>query len=242
MRNPRNDPADVPVRRCILSGDRADARLLIRLAVGPDGTVLPDIQGKAPGRGAWLGVTRAMLEDAIARGKLRSGLGRAFKGAALTVPDDLPDRIAQGLERATLDRLGLEARSGFLLTGTDKINTALRQGQVSLLLHASDSRPDGVAKLAQAWRVGLDREGSGETGLLLPVDRNHLSMALGRNNAVHVALIGSGAALRVLHHLERWLYFSGCSMGARPELPSADAVPVSALARHDIEGSDFFDE
>ena len=45
-------------RKCILTGDRADPETLIRLAIGPDGQVLPDVRAKAPGRGAWIGVSQ----------------------------------------------------------------------------------------------------------------------------------------------------------------------------------------
>src|SRR3546814_8672092 len=70
----------------------------------------------------------------------------------------------------------LESRSGTLLSGNEKIETAARKGQVRLLLHASDAGEDGRKKLAQAWRVGEDDEGSGREGLVLPVDRGTLSM------------------------------------------------------------------
>src|SRR3989344_1421319 len=59
----------------------------------------------------------------------------------------------EALTRALLDRLGLESRSGTLLTGSDRIAEAARRGKVWLLLHSSDSSPDGNAKLDQAWRV-----------------------------------------------------------------------------------------
>ena len=54
MRNPRNDPleAHVPERTCILSRRTAPKEELIRLALGPDGTVAPDVRARAPGRGA----------------------------------------------------------------------------------------------------------------------------------------------------------------------------------------------
>src|SRR3546814_3943466 len=89
-----------------------------------------------------------------------------------TIPDDLGARIEAQLQRATLDRLGLEARSGTLISGNEKIEQAARKGQVRLLLHALDAGEDGRKKLAQAWRVGEDDEGSGREGLVLPVDRN----------------------------------------------------------------------
>ena len=53
-------------RKCILTGDRADPDHLIRLAIGPEDQLLPDLRAKAPGRGAWIGVSRAELEVALA--------------------------------------------------------------------------------------------------------------------------------------------------------------------------------
>lgn len=203
------DKADGPIRRCILSGERAERGALIRLAIGPEGQVAPDVRARAPGRGAWIGVTRPELEAAIAKGRLKAALVRAFKTGPITVPDDLPGMIEEALTRALLDRLGLESRSGTLLTGSDRIAEAARRGKVWLLLHASDSSPDGNAKLDQAWRVGSDAEGSGQRGSVLPVDRTRLSVALGRDNAVHVALTDQRAAARIDQFLGRLLHFKG---------------------------------
>jgi predicted RNA-binding protein YlxR (DUF448 family) len=225
MRTPRNDQLSdtgragkrgqhVPERRCVVSGEVAPAEGFVRLALGPDGGIAPDVHGKAPGRGAWIGVDRATLEAAQAKGKLKGGLARALHDGQFTIPDDLGARIEAQLQRATLDRLGLESRSGTLISGSEKIEQAARRGQVRLLLHASDAGPDGRKKLAQAWRVGEDDEGSGREGHVLPVDRRTLSMALGRENAVHLALTDARAAARVLAHLSRWQFFAGWSRDA----------------------------
>ncbi|HTM94283.1 MAG TPA: DUF448 domain-containing protein [Croceibacterium sp.] len=208
-------------RRCILSGERADPARLIRLAISPDGDVLPDVRAKAPGRGAWLGVSRAELEAAMAKGKLRGALARAFKGEALQVPADLPERIDTALRQSLLDRLGLEAKASALITGFEKIDVAARRGRVRLLLHVADSGTDGRRKLDQAWRVGEDKEGTQKAGTVLPVDRAALSMALGRDNAVHVAVTDSGAARRIDDLLGRWQSYLGCA-NAAPDVSSGD--------------------
>jgi len=225
MRTPHNDQLSepdragrrgqhVPERRCVITGEVSPAERLVRLALGPDGMIAPDVHGKAPGRGAWIGVDRATLEASQAKGKLKGGLARALQDGNFTIPDDLGARIEAQLARATLDRLGLESRSGTLLSGNEKIETAARKGQVRLLLHANDAGEDGRKKLAQAWRVGEDDEGSGREGRVLPVDRGTLSMALGRENAVHLAIIDARAADRVLAHLSRWQFFTGWSRDA----------------------------
>ena len=217
MRTPRNDAlADAneegatghtPERTCILSRRTADKAELIRLVLGPDGQVHPDVRAKAPGRGAWVGVPRSELETGLAKGKLKAALARAFKTQTIDIAPDLPDRIEQALARATLDRLGMEARSGTLINGFDRVEQAARMGKVYLLVHAADAGSDGRRKLDQAWRVGGSEELGHRAGLEIPAERTILSMALGRENVVHAALTDPGAAARVLAALTRWRAF-----------------------------------
>lgn len=218
-----------PERTCILTREAASPDALVRLALGPDGIVMPDVRAKAPGRGAWIGVDRAALEKAQASGKLKGALARAFKGP-VAAPADLGARIEAALRRSLLDRLGLEARSGTLITGSDKIETAARKGEVHLLLHAADAGEDGNRKLDQAWRMGGgDCDGGGQ-GLVFPEERAILSLALGRQNVVHIAIIDRAAAQRVRHALERWRAFAGTEAGAGAAAagsPDASAVDVN---------------
>lgn len=234
-----------PERKCILTGETAPRGSLIRLAIspeGPDGAaqVLPDLLARAPGRGAWLGVSRAELEAAMGAGKnggkLRGALARAYKGTRLEVPQDLPERIETGLRRLLCDRLGLEMRAGKLILGSDRIAEQARRGRVAMLMHASDASQDGSRKLDQAWRVGQDIEGSGEQGIRLPLDRAALSVALGRDNVVHLALADTASAERIEPVLARLLHFQGRS--AEAEQAGNDAEnesegPHSAVQRDD---------
>ncbi|ATE66910.1 DUF448 domain-containing protein [Rhizorhabdus dicambivorans] len=204
----------VPERKCILTGEHDTRASLIRLALAPDGTILPDLRAKAPGRGAWIGVDRAALETALAKGKLKGALSRAFKTGDITIPADLPALIEDGLRRAALDRLGLEMRSGAVLTGSDKISEAARRGRLHLLLHAADASEDGNRKLDQSLRVGQDAEGSDLRGVVIPADRTILSMALGRDNVVHIGVTVPASAVRVADALGRWCGFIGRSESA----------------------------
>ena len=211
MRARSNDPleAHLPERTCILSRRTAPRDELIRLALSPDAEVAPDVRARAPGRGAWIGVTRADLDTANAKGKLKAALQRAFKSNELQVPADLGERTEQALRKAALDRLGMEARAGNLITGADRVETAARSGKVHLLIHAHDAGEDGRKRMDQAWRVG----GGGPQGVIFPEDRTILSMALGRENVVHVALTDPAAASRVQHALARWRAFTGPDRG-----------------------------
>ncbi len=211
---PRQDRKVQPERKCILSGEVGSRDNLVRLAISPedaDGrcTIMPDVQAKAPGRGAWLGASRAELETAMAKGHLKGALARAFKSGAIDVPVDLPALIEGALTSAFKDGLGLAKRAGHVVLGTAKIEDQLRKGRAELLLHASDSSQDGRKKLDQAWRVGREIEGSGERGTVLPLDRAALSVALGRENVVHLAVINRGGAERIASALARLQHFAG---------------------------------
>ena len=227
MRNPQNDAlalADrephVPERTCILTRRKGTHDDLIRLALGPDGSVHPDVRARAPGRGAWIGVTRAELDATNAKGKLKAALQRAFKTNDVSVPAGLGERIEQALRQTALDRLGMEARAGNLINGADKVEIAARSGKVALLIHAADAGDDGRRKLDQAWRVG----GGEQQGLNFPLPRTILSMALGRENVVHAALTDPAAASRVRHALARWRAFTGPDRGPGGGEPALGTV------------------
>jgi len=254
MRNPRNDTAErlrrrspakagaqpkreesgllppqehshVPERTCILTRRKGTKDELIRLALGPDGAVAPDVRARAPGRGAWIGVIRAELDSANTNGKLKAALQRAFKTGDVQVPADLGARTEASLRQAALDRLGMEARAGNLVNGADKVENAARSGKVALLIHAADASEDGRKKLDQGWRVG----GGEHQGVIFPEARTILSMALGRDNVVHVALTDPAAASRVRHALARWRAFTGPDRGlegGEPALRTGSAEEI----------------
>lgn len=239
----------VPERSCILTRRSGSPDELIRLALGPDGVVAPDVGARAPGRGAWIAVNRDLLDAANQKGKLKGALARSFKSSEIHVAADLGERIAAALRQAALDRLGLEARGGTLLSGGDKIESAARAGRVHLLIHAADAGEDGCKRLNAAWRIGggptpqlIDDVAAGSAerlerdqtrGLVFPEGRTILSMALGRENVVHVALIDPAAASRVQRAIARWQTFidpragfSGPSAAAQRH--AADAAETNA--------------
>ena len=75
-----------------------------------------------------------------------------------------------------------------------------------------------------------DAEGSGLGGVRLPLDRAALSVALGRENVVHLALTDPAAAERIAAPLERLLHFLAPA--------KAHGVPARAGADDAAAGQD----
>ena len=179
----------MPDRRCIITHQPGPTDGLFRLVLGPDGTLVPDVAAKLPGRGLWVSADGAMVRKAVSDGSLMKAASRSLKTglAKDAVPRDLVEKMVALLTKRCLDRLGLEQRAGNLVTGFDKIKAALAKkgtGKPALIVAAADGAADGRQKIRSA--VGKD----------LPVvelfDREQLSLALGRENVVHVLLLESG--------------------------------------------------
>ncbi len=181
----------MPERRCILTHQSAPTDGMVRLVLDPEGTLVPDVAAKLPGRGVWITADGPLVRAEQNNGRLIKAASRSFKTALKrdAVREDLVDTMIRLLTKRCLDRLGLEQKAGNLVTGFDKIKAALAKkgtGKPALLLAATDGAADGRQKIKSA--VGAD------VSLVEIFDREQLSLALGRENVVHVLLMESGGA------------------------------------------------
>jgi len=197
MATGRTDPEDLPERRCILTGESGPRDRMIRLVRDPEGTLVPDIAERLPGRGCWISSDRARLEEALAKKRLAAEASRGLKTRVRPedVPADLAARIERLLLRRVEDRLGLEQRAGRLNAGFERARLALMGGRVRLLLEAADGTPDGRRKLRAL--------AGPETAVVALLTRAQMSLALGRENVVHAAVENGGGAETLLRELTR---------------------------------------
>ena len=77
-------------RTCIVTREVCDPACLIRLVAGPDGSVVPDLKRKLPGRGVWVMARRDHIERAIEKSLFAHGLKTRAKA-----DPDLPGRLEQ---------------------------------------------------------------------------------------------------------------------------------------------------
>ncbi len=198
-RSARRKPA---VRRCIASGELRPKDELIRFVAAPDGTVVPDLAGRLPGRGLWLSPRRDMMDKACARNLF----AKAAK-APLRVPDDLAARVERLLVRRCLDLVGLAKRSGHAVSGSERVASWLAAGRVAVLLAACDAAAQGRSKLRALARA----EGAGVVVVEL-FTAEQLGRALGQEARVHVALAPGGFASRLAGEAARLAAVRGRSV------------------------------
>jgi len=188
-------------RQCLVTRTVKPVDEMIRFVPGPDGKVVPDLDRKLPGRGAWVTATR----DAVAKAVRSNAFTRAFRGKAAAGPE-LVDLVERLMEKAALEALSLANKAGCVIMGATRVETALAEQHVAVVLHASDAAEDGVRKLDAALRAAPS------AGQPRPVRADsfrgeQLDLALGRSNVVHAALLvhpASAGFLARFLRLARW--------------------------------------
>lgn len=174
-----------PQRTCIVTRTCASPHELIRFVRSPEGIAVPDLAGKLPGRGAWVGCSSVLVDKAGRSGSF----SRAFR-AKTDVPVNLSAQVDALLLRRTIEALSLVNKAGALVSGYNKVDAAIGAGNVSVLIQAADASLAPKRRLARKLSgVATARGHEAKTFELLTIDE--LSLALGRPNVVHAAVIGS---------------------------------------------------
>ena len=184
--NPRRHTAE---RQCLVCRTSAPKKSLLRLACTADGTVVADLTGRLPGRGAYCCVQRRCLSEVVRPGLLGRGFHRrveAVDGEAFVA--DLHHQASQRLA----DALGVYAKGGAVVAGSDAIETAMaKQSPIQgLLLLATDA---GSAT-ARRWH-----HRAATADLLLHTTGNQATWgaALGRERCAVIWVCAPRAAKRV---------------------------------------------
>jgi len=194
-----HDGVEDGVRSCALTRLRRPKDELIRFVLGPDGTVVPDLKERLPGRGVWL----TAAHDVIADAAKRNVFARALKAGA-KVPEGFAAQLDRLLAEAALSALALANKAGEVVFGQAKVEQAIARGRVLALVHAREAAEDGCRKLDGKARGMRD---GGPLPAVRAFSVDELSLASGRTNVIHAALIQGGAAQRVLaaaSRLERY--------------------------------------
>ncbi|HVY26520.1 MAG TPA: DUF448 domain-containing protein [Polyangiaceae bacterium] len=136
---------------CRASGSPQD---LLRLVVGPDGQVAPDLSGGAFGRGAWVHPRPSCLADAV-----RGGLSRGLKTKVTASLEQVTQDLRGAATRRTFSLLQAALRAKKAALGTTALEEAERDGTVELLVLARDAKASAelpaVTRLVAKGRVRL---------------------------------------------------------------------------------------
>lgn len=214
-RHGEESPATGSERTCALTREHRAPEELIRFVAAPDGTVVPDLDRRLPGRGVWLTANREIVEKAV---KTKT-FSRALRADAV-VPTDLAGKIEHLLVRRVCDTLALANKAGLVSAGFQQVDSALDKGSVAVLVHGADAAADGCHKLDRKFRA-IQKDLGREAPIVTALTVNEISLAMGRPSVVHAALIPGGLTERFLREAGRLVRYR-TSLGVS-ELP----VPIA---------------
>ena len=111
-RGGRAKDRDQPERRCIVTGEVQPKGGLVRFVIGPEAQVVPDIEGRLPGRGIYVAADAGTMAQAVKR-KLFARAARA----PVTVPEGLAGMVEDLLTRRVIELVALARKAGQAVAG-----------------------------------------------------------------------------------------------------------------------------
>jgi uncharacterized protein len=214
-------------RTCIVTGTKDVPGAMLRFALGPDGSVVPDIRHKLPGRGAW---TRLSFET-VRRAASKQAFSRALRTKA-EAPASLAETVDALLERDALQSLSIANKARLVVAGAFKVDATIESGHLAVLIHACDGAPDGAAKRADLLGARLGPR-AGEIARVNLFTSRQLDLALGKANVIHAALKMGAASSAFLARVDRLRRYraSVTDAGSKSESRSAPADEAGTLGR-----------
>jgi uncharacterized protein len=200
---------EAPERRCLVTREVRERDQMVRFVLDPAGQVVPDVDGRLPGRGMWLSADRNVLNRAVAANLF----ARAARGR-VQVAADLAEQVERLLVGRALDCLGLARRAGQVAMGFDQVRACLRSSSAAVLIAAADSAADGRRKL---------RRLAPDLPVITAFSKAELGAALGREGIVHVAVAPGGLARRLIACVRRLAGFRAEAMA--PPAPATNDFP-----------------
>jgi predicted RNA-binding protein YlxR (DUF448 family) len=196
----RQGGQEKPQRSCLGCRETRDRGQLIRFVLSPQGEVLPDLDARLPGRGAYTCISSRCLKAAI---KQRL-FNRAFKReVTLLSPEAMAELVSGLMRERILGYLGLANRAGKIVSGSSMVCDAMRSkakpGLVLVAADISESIGEKIVSLAAVHGIGCERV----------LTKEEFGAILGKAPRSAVAVRQGGFIARLVSEIQRLRNFLG---------------------------------
>lgn len=197
---PRQAQHEKPQRSCLGCRQTRDRDLLLRFVLSPHGEVVPDIESKLPGRGAYTCVSELCLRAALKQRQF----SRAFKREVVTAtPDEMAEQVAGIMHGRILGYIGLANKAGNVISGGSMVTDAIRSGHkpalILLAMDVSTSIGDKIVSLAAVNRIAC----------IHIMTKDDFGAILGKAPRSAVAIKTGGFVVQLTHEIKRYRNFLG---------------------------------
>jgi uncharacterized protein len=173
-----------PVRTCIGCRQQGAPVELVRMVLGPDGSVAFDLAGGAAGRGAWVHPSEPCLRKAA------KATARSLHADGSENVEALALSLAQAATRRAVGLVGAAHRARYVALGSDASKEAFSAGRARLVVLATDAK----AAKQESWI-----EAAAGKGLLVAwATKDELGSIVGRDELAVLVVTDEGLARNLL--------------------------------------------
>jgi len=189
-----------PQRSCLGCRTSKDKNQLIRFIQTPDMEILPDLESRLPGRGAYVCIDKRCLNAAIAQRQFK----RSFKHDVTVMPaEQLIEHVRLQLHNRIIGLIGLANKAGLITGGSSMVIDALRSkkkpGFVIVAKDVSEAIGDKIIQAATVHRV--------QQRTVLTKD--DFGVILGKAHRRAIAVASGGFVAQLVRAIDRYTNFLG---------------------------------
>jgi len=186
-----------PQRSCLGCRTTRNKRDLLRFVLAPDRTLVPDLQAKLPGRGAYTCLNKICLMNAAQKNRIF----RAFKEEIkFDGPELLIAQVIELMKNRIGSYLALANKAGKVVSGSDLVMDMIRRHTAGFVFVATDISPEIGAKVA-------DLSKRLEVPHVAIFEKDRLGALIGKGLRSVVAIEKSGFIKTVDREIEKYRNF-----------------------------------
>ena len=192
--------AEVPQRSCLGCRASKDKNLLLRFVQTPEMEILPDLESRLPGRGAYTCVDKRCLAAAIEQRQFK----RSFKQDVTVMPAvQFIEHVRQQLYGRIIGLIGLANKAGLITGGGSMVIDALKgKNKPGLVIVATDISEAIGGKILHAAAANDVPHRTGVT-------KDDFGAILGKAPRSAIAVASGGFVAQLVKAIDRYRNFLG---------------------------------
>jgi predicted RNA-binding protein YlxR (DUF448 family)/ribosomal protein L7Ae-like RNA K-turn-binding protein len=196
----RKGDAEAPQRSCLGCRSAQDKQQLLRFVRTPDNEILPDLDSKLPGRGAYTCISRRCLTAAVEQRQFK----RSFKqDVTVQAAEQLVEHVRLLLMGRITGLIGLANKAGMVTSGGSMVSDALKsKTKPGLVLVATDTSE------AIGARIIHDATARSVTCRTV-VTKDDFGAILGKAPRSAIAIASGGFVAQLVKAIDRYRNFLG---------------------------------
>ncbi len=191
---------EAPQRSCLGCRISKDKSLLLRYVQTPEMEIMPDLESRLPGRGAYTCINRRCLAAAIEQRQFK----RSFKHDVSVMPaEQMIEHVRQQLHNRIIGLIGLANKAGLITGGGSMVIDALRsKKKPGLVIVAADvSEAIGVKIMHAAAGHNVPQR--------MAVTKDDIGAILGKAPRSAIAVASGGFVAQLINAIDRYKNFLG---------------------------------